>query len=74
MRSIFKGADGHGQQSAALFRNNPVSAPPVRKIMAGAVRLTPARTYPSALFLPQSQLFFNVQHRLLTARISHQVF
>ena len=35
-----------------------VSLPPHGKIMAGAVLwLTPARTYLSALFLPQSQLF-----------------
>jgi hypothetical protein len=40
------------------FGTTPVSLPPVREIMAGAVLwLTPARTYLSALFLPQSQLF-----------------
>ena len=64
--SIIKGAGGHGQQSAALFRNNACFAPSRAEDHGGRCPLAHTGTNVPVCSIPAAiAALFNVQHRLL---------
>ena len=64
--SIFKGADGHGQQSAALFLNNVCFAPSPWEDHGGRCPIAHTGTNVPVCSIPAAiAALFNVQHRLL---------
>ena len=64
--SIFKGADGHGQQSAALFLDSAGFAPSRAEDHGGRCPLAHTGTNVPVCSIPAAiAALFNVQHRLL---------